>query len=411
MTDSPLTGITQATAIDTGDHLYAVQGANSRRFQAGQLKGALGLDTGTPLGGLSLLDTGPGFVVQTAPDVFVKRSITTTDSGFGWANGTGQAGDPALVLANDLRALEGISQTGVMVFRRGADDWAPVTIGDGVAFDTGTGEITATATRETLQANRTYYVRTDGSDSNTGLTNNAAGAFLTIQKAVDTVATLDINGKTVRVECGAGTYSLSSQIDLPDLTGVSGLNQAELYGDTGVPANVLISTNGAYVPCIRATNPKRWKISGFKLRTLNGGDSFLVEGGNLSIGQIDFGESGDSHIFLRGYMVFHGDIFISGSANTFINAQTGRLDNSGVTIHFTAPVTFASAVVYYDYSSMLYMFSNVWDTGGNDITGRRFDGYRLSGLFVNGDTGLNRIPGSIAGRVDARSYYDISDTN
>ena len=61
--------------------------------------------------------------------------------------------------------------------------------------------------REVLTANRTYYVRTDGSDSNDGLANTAGGAFLTIQKAINIVSALDIGTYTVTMQVGAGTYT------------------------------------------------------------------------------------------------------------------------------------------------------------------------------------------------------------
>ena len=47
-----------------------------------------------------------------------------------------------------------------------------------------------------------YYVRTDGSDSNDGLTNSSGGAWLTVQKAADTVT-----GAGDNVNIQAGTYS------------------------------------------------------------------------------------------------------------------------------------------------------------------------------------------------------------
>ena len=51
-----------------------------------------------------------------------------------------------------------------------------------------------------VASDQTYYVRTDGSDANTGLVNNAGGAWLTLQHAADEV----LVGDTVNVE--SGTY-------------------------------------------------------------------------------------------------------------------------------------------------------------------------------------------------------------
>ena len=66
---------------------------------------------------------------------------------------------------------------------------------------------TAAAGRELLDANKTYYVRTDGSDSNNGLTDSSGGAFLTAAKANAVVATIDKNGYDITVQFGAGTWS------------------------------------------------------------------------------------------------------------------------------------------------------------------------------------------------------------
>lgn len=70
---------------------------------------------------------------------------------------------------------------------------------EGIKIAAATGAVTFPNTtivsgRDLLTTNRTYYVRTDGSNSNNGLANTSGGAFLTIQKAIDTVLKLDSAG-------------------------------------------------------------------------------------------------------------------------------------------------------------------------------------------------------------------------
>lgn len=96
---------------------------------------------------------------------------------------------------------------------------------------------TPTGGRELLTANRTYYVRTDGSDSNTGLANTSGGAFLTIQKALDVVGALDISIYTATIKLETGTYTLSSTIYPQKFVG----NSIVIEGDTTTPSNVIIT--------------------------------------------------------------------------------------------------------------------------------------------------------------------------
>jgi hypothetical protein len=92
------------------------------------------------------------------------------------------------------------------------------------------------AIRPLLTAALTYYVRTDGNDSNDGLTDSAEGAFLTVQHAVDVVSTIDNGSNPVTIQLGDGTYVT----DVVLLKNPVGAGNVYIKGNSGTPSNVVI---------------------------------------------------------------------------------------------------------------------------------------------------------------------------
>jgi hypothetical protein len=91
----------------------------------------------------------------------------------------------------------------------------------------------------------TYYVRTDGDDSNTGLANTSAGAFKTIQKAIDSVPRV-IN-HIVNIIIADGTYAEDLKINGLEIGGMSNGNFAS-FTLTGNEANAtLVKVNSIYI--------------------------------------------------------------------------------------------------------------------------------------------------------------------
>lgn len=167
---------------------------------------------------------------------------------------------------------------------------------EGIVIDKDTGAVSFPNTsiqggRELLTANRTYYVRTDGNDGNTGLANTSGGAFLTIQKAIDVASALDTGIYSVTIQVGAGTYTAANT-----LKSYVGAGPIVIVGDETTPSNVVISpttANGINADGVRGL----WEIRGIKFTTGGaGGCAFNLVNASVKFRKCDFGEIGRAHV-------------------------------------------------------------------------------------------------------------------
>jgi len=251
--------------------------------------------------------------------------------------------------------------------------------------------------RELLTANRTYYVRKDGADTNDGLSDTVGGAFLTIQKALDTACTLDLSIYNVTVQVRTGTYA--EKLALREYVGAGPIN---IVGDAATPSNVTISaTSGA---CFSGNGHRLYTLNGFKLQTTSSGEGIqLSRGASLNYQNIDFGSTVYSHIYVASGAVAQmvGPCTISGGAPTHINLTAGGyLNVSGRTFTITGTPAFSSAFALVDSPALLFAAGN---TFAGSATGKRYDA-SLGGVINTAGGGANYFPGNSAGAATTGQY-------
>ena len=251
--------------------------------------------------------------------------------------------------------------------------------------------------REVLTASRTYYVRADGSDSNTGLADSAGGAFLTIQKAINTVAGLDINTRNVTIQVRAGTFTGGVSVTGPWL----GSGTVTLTGDTTTPSNVVISTTSAN--CVSVSNGGYLVVQGFKLTAATSG--FLLVTSNF--GRIDIGNKMEFGAYASGGIAntsggiinnFATAVTISGGGSgVFLANDTNAIFSNQVVTTWTVSgnitvTTFATA------SNAGYLNANsvTFSIGAFTVTGTRFTASNGGRINTSGG-GANFFPGTVAG--------------
>lgn len=260
----------------------------------------------------------------------------------------------------------------------------------------------AASARERLTGNRSYYVRSDGSDSNDGLANTSGGAFLTIQKAIDTVCG-DLDLSTYNAYIYVGDATRTTGIVLKRYVSSGGV--ILIVGNSATPANCVISTTSA--DCI-STNDYAglYSIDGFKLNTTTAGTALLSSGlaSYVSLKNMDFGACATAHISVanNSSVVVDSNYSITGGApwhfGTFSN---GSVTVSGKTITLTGTPAFGTAFALAQTSSLIVANGN---TFSGSATGARYN-VSLNAVAFTAGGGINYFPGNSAGSTATGGQY------
>lgn len=254
--------------------------------------------------------------------------------------------------------------------------------------------------REVLAAARTYYVRTDGSNSNNGLSNTAAGAFLTIQKAIDTVYTLDINTQNVTIQVATGTYTGTIVLNGPFL----GSGVVMILGDVTTPSNVFINVSNNIA--LLAQGCAQLTIKGCKIASSGSSNASLYATGGATINfdKMDFG-AGDRQIQASagGFVkCFSGSYTISAGGGVHIFCSSASVVVTEiVVVTLTGTPAFTIAFIQCGYNGTAFIDGNTY-TGA--ATGSRYN-ISANAVVYTGGAATTYPPGNAVGTTATGGQY------
>lgn len=256
----------------------------------------------------------------------------------------------------------------------------------------------AAAQQVVLASDTTYYVRTDGNDSNAGIANTSGGAWATIQHAVDTVGTLDLNGHTVTIQVGDGTYAAGVSRN----TGFNRNGTVILQGNVSTPSNCVISTSTS---CLIFTNCVV-TILGFKLVSATGSGISAARSLITINGAMEYGACAGNQLaaFESATILVSANYVISGNAAAHFGViNAAILFKTALTVTIAGTPFFSAAFANLTNLAVLSLFTPNTVFSGS-ATGKRFIIADLS--VVN--AGSNAISGPSLNAVfpgDASGSY------
>lgn len=247
--------------------------------------------------------------------------------------------------------------------------------------------------RPRLSANRTYFVRTDGSDSNTGLVNDAGGAFATVQAAINAAYAVDLNGFNVTITIGAGTFAGFSALD--SFVGKGNVTVVGAGATTILSGGNVVSVQKAQLI-----------LENFAVTGTNG--LSLATGASVSISGITFGTCTSIHIIVQtsARLVAHGNYTITGNALIHYFVSLGgviQFNTVTVTHHPAFSFTTFISVSGLGACSMLNMTFTP-SGGAGSPAGTRYS-VSQNAVVVTGGGGASYFPGNVAGTTATGGQY------
>lgn len=262
--------------------------------------------------------------------------------------------------------------------------------------------------RERLTGTRIYYVRSDGSDANNGLANTPAGAFLTIQKAVNAALALDLAGFSVQINVAAGTYSgFTVWTRLLNAGG-----SFSISGDVTTPSNVVI--NGTAADAVKFLSGAVVSLQGLKFQSSVGNGLYILENSIVTISdKCEFGavNAAARHIYVSGAQlnITAPSYLVSGDAISHMlfdkNAVLEFAGGGGARkVTLVGTRTFTGGFVDCQMGATMRHFQVVFDGTAASAIGPRYS-VSLNGSIQTFGGGANYFPGNSVGVLATGGQY------
>jgi hypothetical protein len=247
--------------------------------------------------------------------------------------------------------------------------------------------------REVLTGSRTYYVRSDGSNSNNGSTNSAGGAFLTLAFAYSVVTgKIDFGGQNVTIQMGT---NLTDNLNINGAWVGGGILIIDLGGFALTGNNNGVCINCPLPGILRVQNGTITTTAGCSLQCSSPGAILMVNTG------MTFGATAASQVQINcvsgGTVWLSGAYTISGGAGYHIVSRGGG-SSVAQTGAFTITLTGTPAFTLFVVASRLGLIdieSGVVTFSGA-ATGQRYSMDTNAVIYTNAG-GANYFPGNAAG--------------